>query len=158
MRKPSPNNSPADVSSWTPSCGFHPRTFSEGTTEESIYYIVVVSVFLLFCTVLSFTWGPSCILCVCVWAIVYQEFCEILCLFWSISILSWLYFSRSALFTPTFPFRFQTASISTRILPEVIQRGQSWLMITKNLKSRWGAKKCWENFWGSLKTWLSTNL
>lgn len=47
------------------------------STIENIYYTMVVPVFLLFCTVLSFTWGPKCILCV--WTVIYQEFCEILC-------------------------------------------------------------------------------
>lgn len=111
--RPSPN-SPADAGGWTPSCGFHSRTFSEGTKEESIYSIVVVSVFLLFCTVLSFT--RSKLYCVCVWAVVYQDSVKF-CVCFEVSILSWLYFSRSALFTSTFPLRLQTASLSTCILP-----------------------------------------
>lgn len=47
---------------------------------------MVVTVFLLFCTVLSFTWGPKCILCV--WIVIYQEFCEIL---WGVFVLVLLY-------------------------------------------------------------------
>lgn len=47
---------------------------------------MVVTVFLLFCTVLSFTWGPKCILCVSI--VIYQEFCEIL---WRVFVLVLLY-------------------------------------------------------------------
>lgn len=47
---------------------------------------MVVTVFLLFCTVLSFTWGPKCMLCVSI--VIYQEFCEIL---WRVYVLVLLF-------------------------------------------------------------------
>lgn len=56
------------------------------STIEYIYYTMVLPVFLLFCTVLSFTWGPKCILSV--WIVIYQEFCEIL---WRVFVLVSLY-------------------------------------------------------------------
>lgn len=60
--------------------------FQKSTIEKYIYYTMVVTVFLLFCTVLSFTWGPKCILCVSI--VIYQEFCEIL---WHVFVLVLLY-------------------------------------------------------------------
>lgn len=60
---------------------------------------MVVTVFLLFCTVLSFTWGPRCILCV--WIVIYQEFCEIL---WRVFVLVSLYLVSCVFFYGLFTF------------------------------------------------------
>lgn len=69
------------------------------STIENIYYTMVVTVFLLFCTVLSFTWGPKCILCV--WNVIYQEFCEIL---WRVFVLVLLYLVSCIFFYGLFSF------------------------------------------------------
>lgn len=75
------------------------KNFFQKSTIENIYYTMVVTVFLLFCTVLSFTWGPKCILCV--WNVIYQEFCEIL---WRVFVLVLLYLVSCIFFYGLFSF------------------------------------------------------
>lgn len=72
---------------------------------------MVITVFLLFCTVLSFTWGPKCILCVS--TVIYQEFCEIL---WRVFVLVLLYLVSCIFSTISSLSMFNSLSLSLLIL------------------------------------------
>lgn len=118
--------------------------FSEKYYRRYIYYTMVVTVFLLFCTVLSFTWGPRCILCV--WIVIYQEFCEIL---WRVFVLVLLYLG-SCIFTLFFlwSFYFQVTlsrsltysflcpSIFQLQLASIITCSTSWILWKEEGKRR----------------------